>query len=272
MSVYLLRVGADTTKSGGQTRSPMLEDHEYYFLPIPVFSTREKGAGLTYANYEWHGRQVLEYLPPERKETLASLFVHLDPEFIGYTYGSPLRNRKGWREKNYAKLCALKAGDLLVFYAYFEGPAQTPHEPNPLDGLYLFAYLTVRKALVLHKRVDDSNPQRRYALQPEDHDLVGRNHHYLACWDDSVVVIGDPKTSRVFKRAVLLSSYQHDHVKSNYIPCQRVREILQYNKSLNLSSLRSEFPLGSCTRLRRYLDAESGGSIQSPQVHSDPLP
>jgi len=243
--LYLLRVGAD--KVYGGFHSPIFKDDlSYLFIPIPDKDVL-KEKSITYSKYKWNNRSILSYIPVK----LSSYTIHNDPEFISCTYGSPKYNKNNNIEKNYKKLKNLKKNDLLVFYAAFSNKFEDRNES--ISGLYFFAYFVIDK--IIKYRTPET-------LRGDQKKLISNNHHYIHKWNNQVIVVGNRKKSRVFEKAVLLSSEQYDRKGSNYYPCSKIKEIFGgYNKSMNLSSLR-EFNSQSIKKeFKDYLDDNSGKNM-----------
>ncbi len=240
MNLYLLRVGADTNFYSHRN-----EDRSYIFIPIPDDeNSLITDLARTYQNYTWNGIPVHNHLP----ENILSRYIHNDPEFKTFTYGSPEFNTKGKTgrtEKNYRTLLQMQKGDILVFYAAFS------RNVHNIEGYYFFAYFTVDRAVNLNK------------LTNEEMDLVKGNHHFIhRCKllpQNQVIVKGCPEQSRVLKRAVLLSSRENDRQGGNYYPCQSVQQRLGgYCKSMNRSSIRKFCQSGIVQSFRQYLDEHGG--------------
>jgi len=244
MGLYLLRVGADSTKAGGGFWSHIFPNKSYVFIPIPECETYlEAQKAITYQNYNWNNRSVIDYLPKRIRNAPNEYYIHDDPEFQTFTYGSPQLDPRG-REKNYAKLSGTRKGDMLTFYAAF-----TQNCTN-IEGYYLFAYFIVDRAVSLNE------------LTSEDMNLVKENHHFIhrcKLSQNQVIVKGCPEQSRVLKRAVLLSSREYDRKGVNYYPCQSVRRMLGcYYKSMNRSSMRKiDLPEKDILQFKQYLDKNS---------------
>jgi len=241
MNLYLLRVGADST-----FYSHKFSDRSYIFIPIPDDERNliiERA--ITYQDYTWNKQPVPDYL----LQRIARQYVHNDPEFKTFTYGSPKCNQDGSGEKNYKTLAKImKKGDMLTFYAAFTSNGRD------IEGYYFFAYF------IVDRTIKYCNPDE---LKEEDRDRVRGNHHFIHRLPNQVIVNGDFR-SRVLKRAVLLSS-RNDREGSNYRPCQLVRNLLGgYKKSMNRSSIRN-IPIdeSKITQFRKHLD-ENGGRIQDP--------
>lgn len=238
--LYLLRVGADKTYGGFY--SPIFENREYLFIPIPGDSVYKEN-GITYSEYQWNGRSALPYVP----EKLRFHTVHNDPEFLTCTYGSPKRSKNGI-EKNFRKLKGLQEDDLLVFYAGFEDVTN-----SGLTGYYFFAYFNVEQSIYYSDVRTLTDEQRA---------LMGHNHHVIHKWNNQVVVVGNKEKSKVFEKAVCLCLGERDRRGSNYYPCEEITELLGgYDKSMNMSSLR-EFESPSIkNEFKAYLDEKSGKNL-----------
>ena len=251
MNLYLLRVGADSTKLGGGFYSHICPDSKsYIFIPIPdedEYLVEQKAR--TYREHRWRNHLVCEYLP----DRIQNRYIHNDPEFETFTYGSPKCNQDGSGEKNYRTLAEImKKGDMLTFYAAFTSNGHAIH------GLYFFAYFIVDRAITF------GNPDD---LEEEDKDLVKNNHHFIhrKKLPNQVIVKGCPKQSRVFQKAVLLSSRENDRQDRNYYPCRCVQNLLGgYDKSMNRAAIR-KIPLSEdgIREFKNHLD-EKGGRLQYP--------
>jgi len=245
--LYLLRVGADTSSYGGNFWSPVFKDRRYLFIPIPEFEDIPDNV-MTYASYKWEGMSVSEYLPPYIRGTDSEKqIIHDDPEFRTFTYGSPryIRDKNGntRTEKNYNRLRNLKKGDGLVFYAAFSGfPLNINSE---MDGYYCFAYFVVQTVVCY----DFTS-----SVTERDKELIEGNHHFRQeNRKDQIIVVGNKTESRVFEKAVLLSSRNEDRDRSYYYPSKRIKQELgNYGKSLTRSSIRM-FP-GFAPSFKSYLD------------------
>ncbi|MDI6450657.1 hypothetical protein [Anaerobaca lacustris] len=216
MTMYLLRVGADTTRAGGGFRSPIFQDR-YLFIPIPECDQVVDDMAITYGAFTWMGRPVWQYVPARLRKRI----VHADPEFCTPSYGSPRQNSNGTTEKNYNTLSSMVAGDIIVFYAAFVNE-------RDVAGLYFFAYIVVRQSITY------ADPTE---LSAETQAMVAGNAHFVHHCMDQVIVVGDPEHSRVFNTPVQLSGPENRR-GSNYYPSDEVADILGYRKSMNRSSIR----------------------------------
>jgi hypothetical protein len=129
MKIAFLRVGVDSGCGGIQ--GPVFATGDFEFIPIPDERMLDS---RTYGNTKGQGGRFLaEFFPLGRRARMASQPMHVDPEFVTFTYGDPTVPKRGLRK--------LQEGDLLVFYAGLEGFQHM----NP-PGLYLIGYFEVAMA------------------------------------------------------------------------------------------------------------------------------
>jgi hypothetical protein len=253
MKSYLLRVGADSTPAGGGFHSRLLENECYVFIPIP--EKKEKlilDKALRYRDFKWQNNSIVPYFPASLRpretwpDEPPDQFIHNDPEFQTFTYGSPIYNRDNpnrGKEKNYSALLKMEKGDILAFYAAFS------RDGTNIDGLYFFAYFIIDCVI----KYDSLG-----SLRQEEQALVRNNHHVIHEQQHQIVVVGCPNSSRVFNKAVLLSSRPADARKgNNYYPCKSIHEKLgKYDRAMNRSSLR-RLPTEVAGSFKEYLDLHS---------------
>jgi hypothetical protein len=102
--VVLLRVGIDSGSGGIQ--GPLFEDGSFEFICIP---DRKRVSAHTYGNsIGRNGNNIIEFFPESRRERMAEQHIHVDPEFVTFTYGDPTLPKRSLRKLN--------SGDFLVFY------------------------------------------------------------------------------------------------------------------------------------------------------------
>ncbi len=192
-----INVAANTNLPG--FRGPIYPDGSFVYLPIPE---REPTAEPvpTYADL----LAELDDLPFAVSDDIRQLPVHLDPEFAGYpgcsqyTYGDEHGVKAG-------PLSELEASDSLYLYATL-----TRHEPPegvetgppvewvaPEWGAYLIGELRV-------ERVYDTAACEE--LTPADRQPVASNAHCKRDPFDAKVLVVGSDDSRLFDRAVPLSS------------------------------------------------------------------
>jgi hypothetical protein len=126
MKVAMLRVGIDSGCGGMD--GPLFTDGGFEYLPIPDstgLDERTYGSQLARDGQPW-----VTFFPPNRQEAMREQSLHLDPEFVTFTYGDPTPPKAGLRR--------LSAGDVLVFYAGLRG---FDHAAPP--ALYLIGYFEV---------------------------------------------------------------------------------------------------------------------------------
>jgi hypothetical protein len=119
MKGVLLRVGCDSTDTGGNWNAPViLESLEYVYVPIWGQEDEHDHLGScpTYGFFssalQRLGVSLPPHLPPDKK-------VHLDPDFGSLTIGEPYLHRSGKLSSRGQILNKLDMGDFIVFYAGF---------------------------------------------------------------------------------------------------------------------------------------------------------
>ena len=127
LKIALLRVGIDSG-SGGMD-SPIFADGSFEFISIPDTTGLDQ---RTYGNQiaRSTGNPLSSFFPQGRQAAMRSQSIHVDPEFITFTYGDPTSPKAGLRH--------LAANDLLVFYAGLRG-----FGCDITSGLYLIGYFEV---------------------------------------------------------------------------------------------------------------------------------
>ena len=250
MNLYLLRVGADGTKAGGGFWSRIYPDESYVFIPIPErkekLDENKRNKWKIYEGYKWNNHSVLQAIPNRIwGEDATQQFIHDDPEFKTFTYGSPEFNlddpNKG-TEKNFQKIYQLKNGDMLAFYAAFTDDGTT------IKGYYFFAYFIIDRVVTLKNKITK-----------EDEGLIKNNHHFIhkeQLHHNQVIVKGNGE-SKVLDKAVLLNSREKDRKGSNYYPCKDMQRLLGgYNKAMNRNAIRKidDLTEKDILRFKQYLD------------------
>ncbi|WP_251329100.1 hypothetical protein [Haloplanus pelagicus] len=182
-----VNVGANATLPG--FRGPILPDRRFAYVPIPE---REPTADPvpTYAD--------LDVPFDVDVSAVADRRVHLDPEFSGlygstaYTYGDEHGVKAG-------PLSALDPGDSLFFYATLSlrgDPADAPALP-PEWGAYLIGEFRVDRAIT---------GAAYQELPPAERERFASNAHVKRAAFDAKVLVAGSEDSRLFERAVPLSS------------------------------------------------------------------
>jgi hypothetical protein len=195
-----INVGANTTLPG--FRGPVRPDGSFEYAPIPEREPVAPGRQVpTYADLD-----LSISVPPDLRDRP----VHLDPAFRGYadspeyTYGDEHGVKAG-------PISTLERGDFLLFYATLEPATGTdppslggdpPDDPPdwmaPEWGAYLIGAF----------RLDADPYTGAYAdLPARDRERLADNAHAKRRdVDAEVLVYGDPDDSRLFDRAIPLSS------------------------------------------------------------------
>ena len=191
-----INVAANTNLPG--RRGPVFPDGRFVYVPIPEREPTSEPVP-TYADLGLAG-----HVPDDA----ASLPVHLDPEFAGvlgreaYTYGDPHGVKAG-------PLSDLAPGDSLLFYATLtvaDGPDGAP-EADAADrvdwlppdwGAFLIGEFRVATVL--------SGEEYRAAGPATRARFASNAHARRETFDAAVLVGGDPDGSRLFDRAVPLST------------------------------------------------------------------
>ena len=105
VNVLLIHVGADIKNPG--VVGPIFPDGSFEFIPINNFYGHET---LTYADFPARNKRFGETLGDFLPSNVARLNPHIDPDFVGYTYGEP--NNPEPRPR---VLQMLSLGDFLFF-------------------------------------------------------------------------------------------------------------------------------------------------------------
>ena len=185
MNAVAINVGANTNDPG--FRGPVRADGSFAYIPIPESEpTREPVP--TYGDLAPH----LDADIPERVHDEP---VHLDPEFAGY----PCCERYTYGDEHGVKagpLSELSAGDYCFFYATLSVAEPAEWLP-PTWGAFLIGHLRLAR-----------DPVTDYAgLDGEARAPFANNAHVKReTVDARVLLAGDPDGSRLYGRAVPLST------------------------------------------------------------------
>lgn len=184
MRAIAINIGANTNEPG--FRGPIQPDGSFEYIPIP----ESKPTGKPVPTYG----DLADHLTTEIPDDLAETPVHLDPEFPEYpycdryTYGDDHGVKAG-------PLSSLSAGDHVFFYATLTVTGESPWLP-PNWGAFLIGQFELA----------------RDPLVPDGADTVGdsvftNNAHYKRDpMDARVLLLGDPDGSRLYERAIPLST------------------------------------------------------------------
>lgn len=180
--MLFLRIGID--RGCGGTLSPRFSNGTFEYVPIPESSDLLAGKGVTYPELNAkHGGTLDQY-------SGSTGFTHYDPEFETFTYGEPSEPKR-------SQLLRLTAGDLVVFYAGFQG------QDIAKGTCFVIGYLSVR---AIHRTsMDEPWPPNSLAH-------LHRNAHFRRKIPEPTLVLveGDPSVSRLYMIAPRLSD---DHQK-----------------------------------------------------------
>lgn len=194
-----INVAANTSLPG--VRGPIYPDGSFVYLPIPERELIDPAAEVpTYADLLAELPALPFELPADSHDTP----VHLDPEFAAYpfcdsyTYGDEHAVKAG-------PISDLQPGDSLFFYATLtthEPPAGVDTDPAvewvaPKWGAYLIGEFRVGCML-------DSDACT--SLSSTDRDAFASNAHCKRADVDAEVLVRGGESSRLFDRAVPLSS------------------------------------------------------------------
>ncbi len=196
MQVVLLRVGIDSGCGGMQ--GPLLKDNQFEYIPIPDTFQKKGVDKRTYGSTKGrHARFLIEYFPKGRRKRMATQPMHFDPEFKSFTYGDPTTVKGSLRK--------LEVGDLLVFYC---GLSKWDAEYGMSKGsphLYIIGYFKVDQAGYAQEDFTKKTRMR----------LFRKNFHVMhqpvfKKQKNRLVLVKGNKKSRLFKKAVKISSYWRD--------------------------------------------------------------
>lgn len=190
MQVVLLRVGIDTGSGG--IHGPLFPDSTFEFIPIADGFRRTGVDTRTYGNTKGrHGRPFVQYFPDRLRNKMRSQPMHVDPDFLTFTYGDPTAPKRSLRR--------LQKGDLLVFYAGLEGWG---FEREP--ALYIVGYFEV----VAAGFVKDFSEHEIRSLFAENFHV--RHRRVLNDQRRRLVLVKGGRGSRLLQKAVLISSIGRD--------------------------------------------------------------
>jgi hypothetical protein len=185
VNAVAVNVGANTNDPG--FRGPVRADGTFAYIPIPESEpTREPVP--TYGDLAPH-------LDAEIPEEVHGDPVHLDPEFAGY----PCCERYTYGDEHGVKaapLSELSAGDYCFFYATLSVAEPAEWLP-PAWGAFLVGHLRLAR-----------DPVTDYAgLSRGEREVFANNAHVKReAVDARVLLAGDPADSRLYERAVPLST------------------------------------------------------------------
>jgi hypothetical protein len=193
MKGVLLRVGCDSTLKGGNWNAPVdLRSLEYVYVPIwgQEDNHRHLGDCPTYGSFssalQRLGVSLPPHLPLDKK-------VHLDPDFSSLTIGEPYLQEKGKLSSRGRILNQLNMGDFIAFFAGFR-PVGHTRSSQIIDCLFGILHIQSKKF------VGD--------LPVDKRQLCAHGRRKGAEADKDLVILGDPKTSGRFRKAVPIGGYR----------------------------------------------------------------
>lgn len=185
MNAVAINIGANTNEPG--FRGPVRADGSFAYIPVPESEpTREPVP--TYGDLAPH----LDAAVPAQVHGDP---VHLDPEFAGY----PCCERYTYGDKHGVKarpLSELSAGDYCFFYATLSVAEPAEWLP-PAWGAFLIGHLRLAQ-----DPVTDYDGLDGCARAP----FANNAHVKRESVDARVLLAGDPEGSRLYERAVSLST------------------------------------------------------------------
>lgn len=182
-----INIGANTNEPG--FRAPVWADGRFEYIPIPESKSTAQSVP-TYGDLAPH---LTSDIPEAVRETP----VHLDPEFPEYphceryTYGDEHGVKAG-------PLSALSAGEYVFFYATLSVAEDAEWLP-PRWGAFVIGQFRLARDPVTGEQYRD--------LSQEERGVFANNAHVKRETNDArVLLLGDPGESRLYDRAVPLST------------------------------------------------------------------
>jgi len=186
MKAMFLRIGIDNGTDG--TLAPIFEDGSFEFIPISEYDENSKECRTYLNTIGRKGKPFSTYVPKQ----IWKYTMHFDPEFDTFTYGDPTSKR------NF--LLKLDKGDLLVFYAGLMPYKNSAYE----TALYIIGYFLVDEVINFNElsKKEIETAFKKYS-----------NNAHIKRKDDVVnlvVVVGNPKHSKLLDKAILISEAKLD--------------------------------------------------------------
>ncbi len=196
----LLRVGIDKSSDG--VLSPIFPDGSFEYIPLSEKDNQSKETRTFQDIMGFKGCLLSYYLPKK----VASRRVHMDPDFITFTYGD--EGRKG----NYLR--KLNNGDILVFYA-----GLTPYSADKesiineySEALYIIGYFTIREIIDLaHAHESDG-----ILIDRINNEFPNNSHPKRFDVSNMALVVGDPDKSDLLGKAILISQKKLNKIGRTY--------------------------------------------------------
>ncbi len=180
LTILLIRVGADVTEAGGRWNGVVdSATREFVYAPIVEPRPFQPGLETPYSMLIPALRSFGRELPPR----LASMHMHLDPDFCHLTYGDSNRKAAQIRGK-------LGVGDRAVFYAALRDVRGAPRLVYAIIGIFEVQQLVAPTAIAPEQRHINAHSRR---LDPDP---------------DDVVIIGRTGTSGRLERCIPIGEYR----------------------------------------------------------------
>jgi hypothetical protein len=183
MRAVAINVGANTNEPG--FRGPIFPDGSFEYIPIPESEPTAESVP-TYGD-------LADHLQTPIPDEIAETGVHLDPEFPEYPYCE----RYSYGDEHGVKarpLADLAAGDRVYFYATLSVAEPAEWLP-PTWGAFLIGHFRLG--------CDPVTTDARAAVDQHFHNNA---HYRRETFDAAVLLAGDPEGSRLYDRALALST------------------------------------------------------------------
>ena len=196
MKIAMIRVGIDAGCGGIQ--GPLFSrDGSFEFIPIPEnpYMTPKHTFGSLEGRY---GRPLSDYFPPRRRESIALIGVHNDPDWKNYTYGT-------YTGSSQSNLQYLEKGDFLIFTCGLQG-WHFHSEP----AIYLIGYFKVQAA---GRYSDFTRSDIKTLFGENDHVWRIKNRQEAIAENGrELLLVKGSSQSRLLKKAVKISVTTKDKI------------------------------------------------------------
>jgi hypothetical protein len=181
MKVMLVRVAADLSSGGGSWNGPVdSESREFAYVAIPEYNPTHPGLEKPYSSLIPALDKFGVLLPGH----LASLHMHLDPDFGHLTYGDSGRKASQIRS-------TLTAGDVVAFYAGL----------RDINGARELMYAMIGVLEVQEVVLATGVPA-------ENRDFNAHSRRILDSGANDVILVGSPGTSGRLKVCLPVGEYR----------------------------------------------------------------
>ncbi|HHT18631.1 MAG TPA: hypothetical protein GXZ72_03630 [Methanobacterium sp.] len=199
----LLRVGIDKSSDG--VLSPIFSDGTFEYIPLSEKDDQTIENRTYYDIIGIKGKKLSIYLPKK----IATRKVHMDPEFINFTYGDEGKKATYLRKLNH--------NDILVFYAGLK-----PYEENEYpEALYIIGYFTIKDIIDFKNNKDEIDSINTIRTK-----FSHNSHPKRFNTNDLVFVVGDPEKSKLLDRPIQISQKKLNKIGRNYHAVSPEMEVL----------------------------------------------